>query len=70
MRGYSLSELELPGRSRLLAYGKESSPLRVPTPDDSLDLGDRLVILAASDKLDDVRSIIVGETGRAAIGGA
>lgn len=70
MRGYSLSELELPSQARLLAYGKASDTLRLPTPDDSLDLGDRLVILADSAKLDDVRSIIVGETGRAAMGGA
>jgi trk system potassium uptake protein TrkA len=70
MRGYSLSELELPAEARLLAYGKEAGSLRLPTPDDSLDLGDRLVVLAAFDRLGDVRSLIVGETGRATAGGA
>jgi len=70
MRGYSLSELELPANSRLLAFGKADGSLRLPTPDDSLDLGDRLVILAEFDRLGDVRSLIVGETGRAAVGDA
>jgi trk system potassium uptake protein TrkA len=68
MRGYSLSELELPANSRLLAFGKDDGSLRLPTPDDSLDLGDRLVILADFDRLGDVRSLLVGETGRVATG--
>jgi len=53
----------------LLAFGKEDGSLRLPTPDDSLGLGDRLVVLVAFEHLDDVRSLIVGETGRAAAGG-
>jgi trk system potassium uptake protein TrkA len=69
MKGYSISELELPGETRLLAFGKRDGPLRLPTPDETLELGDRLVILAAFDKLGDIRSLVVGETGRAAIGG-
>ncbi|MFB6311225.1 MAG: TrkA family potassium uptake protein [Salinirussus sp.] len=70
MRGYSLSELELPSDALLLAYGKADESLRLPTPDDSLELGDRLVVLAAFDRLGDVRNLIVGETGRAARGDA
>jgi len=70
MKGYTLSELELPARSKLIAFGKEGARLRVPTPDETLDLGDQLVVLSDSDKLDDVRSLIVGETGRAAPGEA
>jgi trk system potassium uptake protein TrkA len=70
MRGYSLSELELPAQTRLLAFGKAQGSLRLPTPDDSLELGDRMVVLVAFGKLDDVRSLIVGDTGRAAVGGA
>jgi trk system potassium uptake protein TrkA len=69
MRGYSLSELELPGETRLMAFGKDADSLALPNPDETLDLGDRLVVLSAFDKLDDVRSLIVGETGRAAAGG-
>lgn len=70
MHGYSLSELELPGPAKLLAIGTNDEPLRIPTPDDTLEAGTQLVILSDSDKMDDVRSIIVGETGRAALGGA
>ena len=70
MRGYTLSELELPGESRLLAFGKADGPLGFPDPDQSLAGGDRLVVLAAFDALGDVRSIIAGGTGTAALGGA
>ena len=70
MKGYTLSELELPARTRLLAFGKEGARLMLPTPDETLDLGDHLVVLSDSEKLDDVRSLIVGETGRATAEGA
>lgn len=70
MHGYSLSELELPARAELLAIGKLDEPLRIPDADDQLETGTQLVILSDSEKLDDVRSIIVGETGRKALGGA
>ncbi|QGA81794.1 TrkA family potassium uptake protein [Halomicrobium sp. LC1Hm] len=71
MRGYSISELELPANARLLAFGKRDEPLDLPGEDETLDLGDHLVVLADFDVLGDVRSIVVGETGRAAaMGGA
>jgi len=69
MHGYSFSELELPSRAKLLAIGTETESLRIPTPDDTLEVGTQLVILSDSEKMDDVRSIIVGDTGRAALGG-
>jgi trk system potassium uptake protein TrkA len=69
VRGYTLSELELPGESRLLAFGKREGSLGIPTADDTLELGDRLVILAAFEKLGDVRHVVVGETTPAATGG-
>ncbi|QSG15276.1 potassium channel family protein [Halapricum desulfuricans] len=70
VRGYSISELELPANTRLLAFGKADEPLTVPTDDVSLERGDRLVVVAEFDVLGDVRNIVVGETGRAALGGA
>ncbi|WP_424002752.1 potassium channel family protein [Haloarcula salina] len=71
MQGYSLSELELPADSRLLAHGKGEAPLSIPNPDETLETGDRVVILADFGTLADVRSIVVGESGRAtALGGA
>jgi trk system potassium uptake protein TrkA len=70
MRGYTLSELELPGESRLLAFGKADEPFGIPDLDESLATGDRLVVLTAFDTLGDVREIIAGDTGAAALGGA
>ncbi|WP_254272202.1 potassium channel family protein [Haloarcula marina] len=71
MNGYSLSELELPANAELLAHGKGEDPLTVPNPDETLELGDHVVILADFDTLADVRSIVVGDAGRAtALGGA
>ncbi|WP_226023034.1 potassium channel family protein [Halomicrobium salinisoli] len=69
MAGYSIEELEFPAKARLLAYGKENEALRLPGEDETLDVGDHMVVLADFDVLGDVRSIIVGETGRAAAAG-
>jgi len=70
VRGYTLSELELPGQSRLIAFGKANEPFDLPDPDVSLATGDRLVVLVAFDTLGDVREIVAGDTGTAALGGA
>ncbi len=67
-RGYTISEVQLPGRARLLAFGKRDRPLSLPDPDESLEVGDRLVILADFDVLSDVRQIVVGERDRIAAG--
>jgi trk system potassium uptake protein TrkA len=69
MRGYTLSELELPGRARLLAFGSAGQPLGLPSEDETLGRGDRLVVLTDSERLDDVRRIVVGDQGRTAQGG-
>ena len=68
-RGYTISELQLPADATVLAFGKEDEPLQIPSPDESLDAGDRLVVLADFDVLSDVRQILVGESGHAAAGG-
>ncbi len=70
VRGYTLAELELPGECRLLAFGKRDGSLGVPNPDDTLEEGDELVILADFEKLGDVRSVVVGDAGRATAGGS
>jgi trk system potassium uptake protein TrkA len=62
MRGYSLSELELPSEARLLAFGKGDQTVRLPTDDDVLDVGDTLVILTDVRKLEDVRRLVTGTT--------
>jgi trk system potassium uptake protein TrkA len=60
MRGYTLSELELPGTARLLAFGKAGGTTGLPDPDQSLEVGDQLIVIAEYDTLAEVRQIIVG----------
>ncbi|MES3516118.1 MAG: TrkA family potassium uptake protein [Natronomonas sp.] len=69
MNGYSLSELELPADSRVLAFGKGDDRLRLPEADASLETGDRIVAIADFDVLRDVQRIIVGDTEQAATAG-
>lgn len=66
MRGYTLSELELPADSQLLGFGKADEAIDLPTEDVSLELGDRLIVIADFDVLADVRRIIVGESSNQA----
>lgn len=66
MRGYTLSELELPANARLLGFGKADESIDLPTEDVSLELGDRLIVIADFDVLADVRRIIVGENSNQA----
>ncbi|MFC6794710.1 potassium channel family protein [Halobaculum halobium] len=61
MRGYTLSEVELPANARLLAFGKRDEPMGIPLPDNSLETGDRVAVLADFDVLDDVRQLLVGD---------
>jgi trk system potassium uptake protein TrkA len=60
VRGYSISEVELPANARLIAFGKANGPMEIPMPDDSLEDGDRVVVLADFAVLDDVRQLLVG----------
>lgn len=69
MRGYSLSELELPADARLLAFGKADGQLQLPDADASLEAGDRVVVIADFSVLRDVEQILVGETSHAVAGG-
>jgi trk system potassium uptake protein TrkA len=61
MRGYSLSELELPANARVLAFGKENDSLQLPNADMSIAVGDRVVVIADYSVIRDVEHIIVGE---------
>ncbi|MCU4924536.1 TrkA family potassium uptake protein [Halobacteria archaeon AArc-dxtr1] len=60
INGYAISELELPADARILAFGKHDSALEIPTDDESLEPGDRVVVLADFAVLNDVRQILVG----------
>jgi trk system potassium uptake protein TrkA len=65
VKGYSISELSLPADSRILAFGKADEPMDIPLSDDSLEVGDRLAVLADFEVLEDVRQILVGDASRA-----
>ena len=68
MRGYSLSEIELPADARMLAFGKADGRLALPDPDRSLEVGDRVVVIADFGVLREVEQILVGDRA-AATGG-
>ena len=65
MQGYSLSEIELPADARMLAFGKADGRLALPDPDRSLEVGDRVVVIADFGVLREVEQILVGD--RAAV---
>ncbi|MFB6266782.1 MAG: TrkA family potassium uptake protein [Halodesulfurarchaeum sp.] len=67
MHGYTISELEMPADARVLAFGKKDEPLGLPLPDDTLEEGDRLAVLAEFEALQNVRQILIG--GEATAGG-
>ena len=70
MHGYSISEVELPADARILAFGKASGKMQIPMPDDSLESGDRIAVLAEFSVLEEVRQLLVGENPtHAAVGG-
>lgn len=58
LTGYTLSEVELPGRARMLAFGKKDNPLDIPLSGESLEAGDRIAVLADFDVLDEVRQLL------------
>jgi trk system potassium uptake protein TrkA len=64
VKGYSNSELSLPADSRILAFGKADEAMGIPLPDDSLEVGDRVAVLADFAVLEDVRQILVGDASR------
>ena len=69
MRGYTMAEIQLPADATILAFGKADDALGIPDPDETIDAGDRMVVLAEFSVLSDVRQLIVGPTDRAILGG-
>ncbi|SEO25850.1 trk system potassium uptake protein TrkA [Halogranum amylolyticum] len=70
MNGYTISEVALPAQARILAFGKDDESMGIPLPDDSLETGDRLAVLADFSVLDEVRQLLIGQESAAmALGG-
>ncbi|MFP8951746.1 potassium channel family protein [Natrialbaceae archaeon A-arb3/5] len=70
VNGYTMGELELPADATVLAFGKGERPLEIPDEDESLEVGDRLVVLADFEVLSEIRQLLVGETARRAAANA
>jgi len=72
IRGYTLSEVALPSESRILAFGKGEEPMGIPLPDNSIEAGDSVAVLADFSELAAVRQLLVGEKPASAVaaGGA
>ncbi|QFU82719.1 potassium channel family protein [Natronorubrum aibiense] len=70
VNGYTISELQLPADATVLAFGKHDQPLEIPNEDLSIEDGDRLVVLADFDVLNEVRQLLVGESPREAAANA
>jgi trk system potassium uptake protein TrkA len=62
MRGYTIEEVQLPANARIIAFGKAEASMGLPLSDDTLEVGDRLAVLAGFDVLEEARQLIVGET--------
>ena len=67
IRGYTLNEVALPSESRILAFGKGEEPMGIPLPDNSIEAGDSLAVLADFSELAAVRQLLVGEKPATAV---
>ena len=61
IRGYTIEEVQLPANATIIAFGKADAPMELPLSDDTLEVGDRLAVLADFDVLEEARQLIVGE---------
>ena len=68
MRGYTMEEVQMPANAIILAFAKNGDPLTIPQEDSVLEAGDRVVVLADFDVLEDVRLLLVGPDDRAIAG--
>ena len=62
IEGYTIEEVHLPANARVIAFGKAGASMGLPLSDDTLEVGDRLAVLADFDVLEEARQLIVGET--------
>ncbi|MGM0590888.1 MAG: potassium channel family protein [Halobacteriota archaeon] len=69
MHGYTIDEVALPAQARILAFGKSDQPMGIPLADDSLEVGDRIAVLADFSVLEEVRQLLVGDEGTTVVAG-
>ncbi len=56
--GKRISELELPGNTRIYAHGHDLDPLTIPLPGTELSVGDEVAIIAETDAAADVHATL------------
>ncbi|MFP8952554.1 potassium channel family protein [Natrialbaceae archaeon A-arb3/5] len=57
--GKRVSELELPGSTRIYAHGRERESLTIPIPGTELEAGDEVAVITETDRADEVRSVLL-----------
>ncbi|MFC7096969.1 potassium channel family protein [Halobaculum marinum] len=57
--GSRVNDLALDG-ARVYAHGRNRQPLTIPLPGTTVEAGDRLAVLAETDRVDDVRTSLLG----------
>ncbi|MFD1564241.1 potassium channel family protein [Haloarchaeobius amylolyticus] len=60
--GKRMSELELPESARIYAHGRAREPLTIPLPGTELAVGDEVAVIAETDRVDAVRSVLLPAT--------
>ena len=56
--GQRVAAVDLPQSGRIYAHGRTDEALEIPLPGTRIEAGDRVAVLAETDALDDVRSVL------------
>ncbi len=63
--GDRVVEVELPGGARIYAHGRKNEAMNIPLPRTRIEAGDSIAILADTETLSDVRTMLRGESAAA-----
>jgi len=58
--GQRVIAVELPGEARIYAHGRAREDMRIPLPQTTIEPGDSVAVMAAPDRLDEVREALRG----------
>jgi trk system potassium uptake protein TrkA len=58
--GKRIPELDLPESARIYAHGHEHEPLTIPLPSTSIEAGDSVAVIVETDRVDDVKTSLLG----------
>ncbi|AGB37143.1 potassium channel family protein [Natronococcus occultus] len=57
--GKRMSELDLPESARIYAHGRARESLTIPLPGTELDVGDEVAVVAETDRVDELRAMLL-----------